>query len=202
MTPFYRSCAVALALILTSGAAGLAERQHYRVFKDDSTVMFTISKWMVFKEEGRFLDFEGDIRFDPERPEDTDVTFEVQVASVDTKKRTRDEKLLSADFFHTEKYPVMSFTSTKVTADGPSGLQVTGDLTIRGVTKRITVPVVVLGVTEVDDPPVRLAGFETTFVIDRTDFGVLGEQWSGGKHILGHDVTIHIIASASTPGSG
>ncbi len=201
MTIFHRCSAVALALIVTSGAAGLAARQNYSVSKDDSTVMFTISKWMVFKEEGRFRDFEGDIRFDPERPEATEVTFVVQVASVDTKKRGRDEKLLSADFFHAEKYPVMSFSSTKVAADGARRLQVTGDLTIRGVTKRITVPVTVLGVTEVDDPPVRLAGFETTFVIDRTDFGVLGEQWSGGKHILGHDVTVHIIASASTPSS-
>lgn len=199
MTHGHRISALVLALIITSGAAGVAERPTYRVSTDDSTVMFTISKWMVFKEEGRFREFEGDITFDPDRPEDTVVTFEVQVASVDTKKRRRDETLLSADFFHAEEYPVMAFTSTTVAADGERRLQVTGDLTIRGVTKRITVPVTVLGVTEVDDPPVQLAGFETTFVVDRTDFGVLGERWSEGKHILGHDVTVHVIASARTP---
>ena len=196
MTPIQlRRTALASLLVILIAAAS-SEPARYHVSPSDSTVMFTISKWTVFKEEGRFHEFEGDIDFNPDRPEETRVSFAVQVASVDTKKRNRDEKLLSDDFFHAEKYPVMTFRSTNVTALDERKIQVTGDLTIRGVTKRITVPVTVLGVATVDDPPARLAGFETTFVIDRTDFGVLGQRWSGGKHILGHDVTVHLIASA------
>lgn len=171
--------AALLSLVVLLIAAASSSR--YDVSPSDSTVMFTISKWTVFKKEGRFHEFEGDIDNHPDRPQETRVSFAVRVASVDTKKQTRDEKLLSEDFFHAEKYPAMTFTSTSVTASDERTLQVTGDLTIRGITKRITVPVTVLGVTTVDDPPACLAGFETTFVIDRTDFGVLGTAGAAGS---------------------
>lgn len=193
---FRLTASVALVLLLV--AACVAEEHRYYVSEGDSTVRFTISKWTVFKEEGRFLDYEGVIDYDPKRPEATEVRFTVHVESIDTKKEKRDETLLSEDFFYAKKYPTMDFVSVHVAPAEDGELHVTGDLTIRGVTQRITVPVAVLGVTEVDDPPAWIVGFETTFVIDRTDFGVLGEQWSGGELILGHDVTLHLIVSAST----
>ena len=74
---------------------------------------------------------------------------------------------------------------------GSDSFDVTGDLTIHAVTHRITVPVKLLGLTTVPNVG-ELAGFGTIFTLDRTDYGVLGSRWSGGKLLLGKEVTIYL----------
>jgi len=142
------------------------------VRKNYSTVSFTIHKWVVFKEEGMFRDYAGQVVYDPSEPARSRVEFTVQVASMDTRNGGRDGVLRSEDFFAAQKYPTMTFTSSKVAARPDGSLEVTGDLRIRDVTERITIPVRYLGANSITNVG-QLAGFETTFTIDRTDFGVI-----------------------------
>jgi polyisoprenoid-binding protein YceI len=132
-----------------------------------SNVGFTIYEFGVMKQEGSFRDFRGDIFYDPAHPERSHVSFVVQVDSIDARSRKREEVLRSDDFFDTQRFPTMTFTSTSVTASPDKTLQVTGDITIRGVTKRITIPVRYLGLMRVSDQS-SYAGFESTFTLDRT----------------------------------
>jgi polyisoprenoid-binding protein YceI len=93
--------------------------------------------------------------------------------------------------FDAERFPSMTFRSKKVEAGTGGAFTVTGDLTIRGTTRQITIPVKFLGVNAVPNVG-ELAGFETTFTVDRTDYGVNGWKWSGGKLTLSKEVTIHL----------
>lgn len=164
----------------------------YTVSKTYTTLSFTATKWMVFKEEGLFQDFSGTITYSAGDPAKCKIDVTVQAASLDTRAPGRDKVLRSDDFFDVEKYPTLSFHSTRVTSTGKETYDVEGDLTIHGVTKRITVPVKVIGVRVM--PGIGdFAGFETTFNIDRRDFGVLGTRWSGNKLSIDPTVVIHLI---------
>ncbi len=164
----------------------------YTVSKTYTTLSFTATKWMVFKEEGLFQDFSGTITYSAGDPAKCKINVTVQAASLDTRAPGRDKVLRSDDFFDVEKYPTLSFHSTRVTSTGKETYDVEGDLTIHGVTKRITVPVKVIGVRVM--PGIGdFAGFETTFNIDRRDFGVLGTRWSGNKLSIDPTVVIHLI---------
>lgn len=164
----------------------------YRVSKTYTTLEFTVTKWMVFKEQGLFQDFQGELSYDPQHPERSRVEVTVQASSIDTREQGRDKVLRSDDFFDVEKYPTLSFQSTSAVAKAPDALEVTGDLTIHGTTHRITIPVKVLGVQEMPNIG-SFVGFETNFTIDRRDYGVLGSRWSGGKLAIDNTVYIHLI---------
>lgn len=157
----------------------------------NGTVGFTVMKWGVMKEEGTFRDFRAEIVLDEKDAAKSRVSFDVNVASIDTKNDSRDDTLRSPDFFHAEKHPKMTFRSTRIVPRGKTAADVTGDLTIRGVTKQVTVPVKLIGVS----PDRKRVGFETEFTIDRRAFGVNGSRWSQhAPGVLGTDVTIRIIA--------
>ena len=170
----------------------------YNVEPVNGTVSFSIMKWGVIREEGSFRDFTAQIAFDRQDPSKSSVTFEVKVASVDTKNDSRDGTLKGEDFFHVRKHPKMTFRSVKVVPKANNTADVTGDLTIRGVTKRITIPVRLLGVSRQKDGT-EMAGFETEFKIDRRTYGVTGGRWtSSAPGVLGNEVTIRIIAGGVT----
>jgi polyisoprenoid-binding protein YceI len=130
--------------------------------------------------------------YDAINPAASSIEVTVQAASIDTKNSTRDEVLRSDDFFDAARYPTLSFKSTRVRAVSEERLEVTGDLTIRGVTRQITIPVKRLGVGEVANEG-EIAAFETEFTLDRTEFGVNGSRWSGGKLLLSKEVNIHLV---------
>lgn len=194
-------CTLLLASLLACSLPALAQTPAqpttFRVREGDTAVQFTITKWSVFKEEGRFRDFTGSIHYDSQNPAASRVEFEIRVASIDTKIDARNRWLLSEDFFHADRYPTMSFRSTRVLPAGKDTFQVTGGLTIRGVTKTITVPVKLLGFSHYPDGGERvdIAGFETSFTLNRTAFGVNGTRWSGGQLILGNEVNITLLVS-------
>lgn len=159
-----------------------------------STVEFNILEFGVMKQDGTFRDFNGDVVYDQLHPEHSHVNFVVQVASIDARSHNRERVLLSDDFFDEPHFPTMSFVSTSVTADADKTLRVSGDITIRGVRKHITVPVRYLGLNHPynNENQQTFAGFETTFTVDRTEFGVNGNRWSGGKLLLSKEVTVHL----------
>jgi len=162
----------------------------------DSTVAFTVKKWGVMREQGRFRDFSGAIDYHPARPAASRVTLTVEAQSVDTGVTGRDRALRSDDFFDVSRHPRWTFVSRSVRPTGAETADVTGDITIRGTTRSITVPVHFLGVNESGSEGI-LAGFETSFTLDRTDFGVNGTRWSGGRALLSREVQIHLFLGAS-----
>jgi polyisoprenoid-binding protein YceI len=178
---------------LLPGEILTAQPMTLNVRKDDSHIGFSIYKWAVFKEEGRFRDFEGTIHYDPKDPLSTQVQFTIKAASVDSRNESRDGALRSEDFFHVSKYPTLSFKSTRIASVQDGMMYVEGDLTIRGISKRMTLPVKVLGVTNAGRELGTLVGFESTFVINREDFKV-GQGWG----VIGKEATIHLLIGAGS----
>jgi polyisoprenoid-binding protein YceI len=123
------------------------------------------------------------------------VELTVQTASVDSRAEGRDKALRSEDYFHSARYPAMTFRSTSVKALGNDQFAVTGDFMIRDVTKRITVPVKLLGVNAIGGEMGDIVAFETTFTINRLDYRVgTPTNW------LANDVAIHLLVGASSNG--
>jgi polyisoprenoid-binding protein YceI len=182
-----------LALVLTARPALAAET--YTVDKAHSDAVFTI-RHLMSKVTGRFTDLNGTISIDRAKPEASSVEFKIQAASIDTHEPDRDKHLRSADFFDAEKNPEITFKSKAIKPTGKDTYDVTGTLTIRGVSKEITLPVSVLG--EMKDPRGQeKIGFETTTTLNRKDYGV---SWNraldAGGYILGDDVKITITLEA------
>lgn len=186
--------AVLILASLSPPAELFAQTMVLRIRREDSHFGFSIYKWGVFKEEGRFRDFDGTIAFDPRNPATTKVEVVINTASIDSRNEGRDRALRSEDFFHVTRYPSMSFKGVGVGLRGPDTLLVEGDLTIKGTTKRVTVPVRLAGVNRVGGELGTLVGFESEFVINREDFAV-GEGWS----IIDKNARIHLLIGASSP---
>ena len=189
---------VSVARRKTTPGASKSETKVYEVSKSYTTLSFTATKWMVFKEEGLFQDFSGTLTYSAGDPAKCKIDITVKSASLDTRNANRDKVLRSDDFFDVEKYPNLSFRSTRVSATGNDTYDVTGDLTIRGTTRQITIPVKTIGVHAV--PGIgEFAGFETTFTIDRREFGVLGTRWSGSTMAIDPNILIHLIIGGVPP---
>ena len=168
----------------------------FAIDKVHSEATFQV-RHLITKVRGRFSDFAGTIQFDEAHPEQGSVQFTVQAASIDTNAADRDVHLRSEDFFHVEKFPTITFASTKIVATGGNEFNVTGALTIRGVTKQVTLPVAYLG-SQKDPWGNEKAGFETEITINRKDFGLL---WNTGLEtggfLVGDEVKISISIQAA-----
>lgn len=127
---------------------------------------FSARHMMMSTVRGRFAPPTGTLVFDPENPAATEVTAEIDLASVDTGFADRDNHLRSPDFFDVQNYPKMTFKSTNVQVTGDNTAKLTGDLTIRNVTKPVTFDVEFLGVGT-SPWGQKVAGFTATGKIDR-----------------------------------
>jgi polyisoprenoid-binding protein YceI len=153
-----------------------------------SYVGFVIKHLMVSKVRGRFAEFEGEI-VTAENPLDSRATATIQATSIDTSNAMRDDHIRSADFFDAGNHPTLSFTSTGVRYDDGDFL-IGGNLTIRGVTKSVTLAV---EMPEFGPNPQggTKAGFSATTEINRSDFGVsYNGPIPGGGVALGEKVQI------------
>jgi polyisoprenoid-binding protein YceI len=188
-TRMFLAAALVLAVLAPAFAAG------YKIDAAHTTVLFSIRH--IFTDvQGKFQKFDGAIEYDPASPAAASVQFTVDAASIDTNNEKRDGHLRSPDFFDAAKFPTLSFKSTKVTPKGKDMLEVTGDFTMHGVTKSITVPVKVLGVLDSKDFG-KKAGFSTTFTINRKDYGMTWNKvMDVGGALLGDDVKIEISVEA------
>lgn len=120
---------------------------------------------------GTFKDFDGTFVWDPENVSESKVEVVLQTASLDSNHAERDKHIRDKKYLHVEKYPTARFVSTKITEAGEGRLEVTGDLTLHGVTKEITFPAEVVG--EGPDPwGGYRAGFAAEYVLDTTEFGM------------------------------
>ena len=184
--------ALSLALLLPALAA--AELAVYKVDAGHSGVNFTI-RHFVTNTPGRFKDFDGTIKYDKQNPAASSVEFTIKTPSIDTANDDRDNHLRGGDFFEVEKFPTMTFVSKKVAAKDADTLEVTGDLTIKGVTKPITIPVEVLGTAKT--PNGEKAGFESSFTINRKDYGISWNRVMDSGAVLGDDVKVTISIEAN-----
>jgi len=162
-----------------------------------TNVGFEIKHMMVSKVRGNFSDMEGTIEGDPRELENTKINFRVGIDSISTNNEDRDNHLRSADFFEAEKYPNMTFESTNINKVGDNQYKLTGNLTIKDVTKETTFDVEYLG--EGTNPwGVEVVGFEASTTISRKEFGLTWNQaLETGGVLVGDDVKIQIDLQAN-----
>jgi polyisoprenoid-binding protein YceI len=143
----------------------------YTVDPTHSRIGFVARHAMVTKVRGSFNEFAGTGYFDAEDPAASRLEFTIQAASIDTRNADRDAHLRSNDFFDMETYPTIRFTSTEIKRVDDENFEVTGDLTIKGTTKSVTVEVEYTG-TAVDPYGNQRVGFEGKTTVNRKDWGV------------------------------
>jgi len=185
--------AVAAVLLIAASSAGAAEV--YNVDKVHSEVSFQV-KHLMSSVRGRFTDFAGAVSVDAARPEASSVEFTVKTASVDTAIADRDKHLRSADFFDAEKLPEISFKSTAISKTGENSYAVTGNFTMHGVTKQVTLPVTFTGYAK-DPWGGERAGFALATTLNRKDYGMVWNKvLDAGGMLLSDDVRIEISLEA------
>jgi polyisoprenoid-binding protein YceI len=183
-----------LAIGLVAGLAAPALADTYTVDKAHSEAAFQV-RHILTKVRGTFRDFSGTINFDKAKPEASSVEFRIKATSIDTGIQKRDDHLRSPDFFDVATHPEIVFKSTKVVAKGGNKFDVTGDFTLHGVTKSITLPVTFLGEQKFGKG--TKAGFETAVTINRKDYGLLWNRAiEGGGVLVGEEVEIAINIEA------
>jgi polyisoprenoid-binding protein YceI len=136
-----------------------------------SRLGFVARHAMVTKVRGGFNDFEGTTTIDGSDPSKSTVSVTAKVASIDTRNEQRDGHLRTNDFLDAEIYPTITFTSTSIVHDGGNDFQVTGDLTVHGVTKSVTIPLEFQG-SAVDPYGNNRIGFEGSTTILRSEYGI------------------------------
>ncbi len=165
-----------------------------------SSVDFTIRHMLVSKVRGRFAKWSGNLQIDENDYAASSFDVSIEVASIDTNEAQRDGHLRSGDFFEVEKFPNMTFTSKRVEPKGGEHLVVTGDLSLRGVTKEIVLDVERGGIVPKDPWGKRRAGFVAT-KINRKDFGLTFNQTlDHGGLALGEEVSITLEIEATLAG--
>ncbi len=136
-----------------------------------SRVAFAVRHMMVSTARGTFNVFGGEIEYDEQNPANSKIVAQAETASIDTGQEARDQHLRSADFFDADKYPTITFVSTKIEPLGDNEYRVTGELSMHGVTRPVTF-------TGQFDGPItdafglRRAGILATATINRRDFGL------------------------------
>jgi polyisoprenoid-binding protein YceI len=188
----FRALTVAVALSFASVVH--AAPTTYAIDNSHSNVGFSV-RHIFSKVPGSFSKFSGTIVYDPAKPSESTVRAEIDASTANTRHEKRDGHLKTEDFFFVEKYPTITFESTKVTPAGEGKLKVDGNLTMRGVTKPVTLDVTVLGAAQNEKE--AIAGFEAVTKVNRKDFGI---NWNRaldqGGMVLGDDVEIRLDVEA------
>jgi len=180
-----------LSLLATPLFAQEAAPDVFGVDKAHSSTAFKV-RHMMSNVTGNFRDFDAVITLDRENPAKSSVEFTIQSTSIDTDNNNRDEHLRSPDFFEVAKYPTITFKSKSVKPKSKTEFVVTGDLTMHGVTKRITLPVTFLGFGK-DPRGNEKGGFEIETTLNRKDFGIVWNRAiDEGGVLLGDDVKVSI----------
>ncbi len=187
--------AAALAVVTFASALPAFAVGTFDIDPVHSAVAFKV-KHLFTMVPGRFNAVGGVIVYDAQTVENSKVDVSIDATSINTENEMRDKHLRSGDFFETDKYPTIVFKSTKVKKAGEGKLEVTGDLTVRGVTKPVTLAVEIIGFGPGMDGKVR-GGFHATTQINRMDYNVSwNKTLDGGSLLLGADVPIDITIEA------
>lgn len=178
---------------LVWGLAHAAGAETYVVDLSHSSVDFSI-RHLVSRTTGHFNEFSGTINYDPASPETSTFSGIIEAKSIDTGNERRDNHLRGADFFEVAKYPRIEFASKSVKKGKEDRLEVSGTLSLHGVTKAVTFPVEVLGVGVHPMNGRAVAGFAAELTVKRSDYGV--DSWTDAAGVLGDEVKITVLIEA------
>lgn len=178
------------ASLLALGAQAQEQKTVWSLDPAHSSVGFSVRHMMVSNVRGEFTQFSVSVTTVADKPETAQVEVSIQAASIDTRIADRDKHLRSADFLDVEKFPTITFVSKKVEPAGNGKFRVTGDLTIKGVTKPVVLEAEVSPVMK--DPWGNLrVGVHATTTINRKDFGVSWHRvLDTGEVVVGDDVRV------------
>ena len=162
-----------LSITITQRTESDNHSKTYNIDTVHSAVIFRAKHLGVSYNYGRFNEFSGSITMDETDISKSSIELEVKAASVDTANNKRDQHLRSPDFFNAKQFPVITFKSTKVSSKPgqENTLEVTGDFNLHGVKKSITVDVEITGEGK-SRKGEAMIGFETTFTIKRSEYGM------------------------------
>ena len=177
---------VIAALVIAGLGFTAAAKENYKFDPSGSSIGFSVHQFLGTT-RGKFANFSGRIEVDREHPENSSVTAQIDVQSIDTRIKKRDDHLRSAEFFNVEKFPQMTFKSRSVKRTGPQSGDILGDLTIHGVTKPITLHVKLL--TPLNETA-RTRWAVSCDAINRRDFNLMFAQ--GTEVISGISQTVAI----------
>ncbi len=164
-----RSRTLFVAFIIGGLTCVAPAKEIYKFDQTGSTIAFTVHQFLGTT-RGKFANFSGRIEIDRERPENSWVTVQIDVRSLDTRIKKRDDHLRSAEFFNVEKFPNMTFKSRSVKRTGPQSGDILGDLTMRGVTKPVTLHIRLL--TPINERN-RTRWAVTTDPVNRREFNLM-----------------------------
>ena len=190
-----RTLVLAISALALAAAAATAAPVAYKIDRGHSEVGFKVRHFFS-KTPGRFSDFSGVIMLDEKNPAASSVDVTIQTTSIQTNNERRDNHLRGDDFFNAEKFPVITFKSTKITTVEGNKYKVDGNLTIRDVTKPVTLDAELVGMGALGAMGSR-AGFQATTSINRKDYGVLwNKTLDNGGTMLDDIVYINLDVEA------
>lgn len=210
MNRFARS--LALAVMLLPAALGSAMAQQgppqgppqpplppngWRIDMVHSAVGFRVRHLGISWVNGQFKTWAGELIYDPANPEGASVTAHIQTNSVDTGAERRDNDIRSGNYLAIDSFPEMSFTSRRVEPVDATHLRITGDLTLRGVTRPVTLETEITG--QMNGQRAKRVAFTATTTINRMDFGVAFNRLVEGAQVVGTEVRITIDIEAIQP---
>lgn len=177
-----------LGIVLGLAAAPtIAAPKTYQFDKNHTEIRFCWNHLGISNQCAHLLDFEGELVFDAEKPENSTLNVVFKMDSIHTRVQKFDEHMKSADIFEVEKFPEASFKSTSIEKTGDKTGKVTGDLTIKGVTKPITLDVMLNFTGPHPMKKVETLGFGAKAKLKRSDFGV-----SYGVPAVSDEIDLHI----------
>lgn len=182
------AAAAAGGMSLVAVAEPTAAKSSFKVDPVHSAVMFKILHMGASHVWGRFNSFSGNLSLDEANPSASSLDFEIKADTVDTNNEKRDQHLKGPDFFNAKQFPVISYKAKEVKKSG-DGYEASGDLTLHGVTKPLALKFAKVGSGKGPQGPVT--GFEGTFTVKRSDFG-LGATFK--PPMLGDEVMLTVSA--------
>ena len=179
-----------VAAVLVFLAATAVQADEYVLDQPHSNVTFTVRHMAISKVRGTFNEFSGNLNLNPADTSKWSCEATIQVASIDTRNEKRDGHLKSGDFFDAENFPTISFTSTKFIPKGDNKFDIEGNLTMRGVTKPVTLQAELTG--QVLDPwGNERIGATAKTTVNRMDYGVSWDNvMETGGLVVSHEVDI------------
>jgi polyisoprenoid-binding protein YceI len=195
MKSWISKTAIAIAMIVALPI--LAQADTWQIDPAHTNVEFTVRHMMISNVKGQFQKTSGTVTTNGTDPASAKIDATIDASSVDTRVDKRDAHLKSPAFLDVDKFPTITFKSTKVEADGPGKWKVTGDLTLHGVTKPVVLEVEGTGAPINDPMGNTRAGASATTKIKRSDYGLIWNQAiEGGGVMVGDEVAISIDVEA------
>ena len=171
----------------------------YKIDPAHSVIGFAIRHYEISWVSGRFKDFIGTIRYDDSDVTKSSVEFIAKIESIDTGVEPRNTHLRTADFFDAVKYPEMTFKSTRVERKGKNQYVLSGDFTLKGVTRQISFPFTIVGAVKDARGNTRI-GIAAETKVNRRDYGITwGKGMDNGGLDVGNEVTVNLQLEAVKP---